>query len=187
MVKPPTVICRAMNTSHPCSSLLDSRLRLPLEQSIIPRLSAEALGCLASTCKALHELLYSEWLDDEWWLELAANKLGPQHPALLGEPELHSPSLLRAAMSQCACASARLMGGQYTQSESRLHPALAGAPKLCGEVREVQACCWLQNENIAESAGCVSALAASFMAMPASMSASELPGNNVWEHSFSTC
>ncbi|KAK9813695.1 hypothetical protein WJX73_003929 [Symbiochloris irregularis] len=57
--------------------LLDPRIRLPLEQVILPHLPPEALGRLASTCKALNKLLYSELLNKaEWWRNLAATKLG---------------------------------------------------------------------------------------------------------------
>ncbi|KAK9797777.1 hypothetical protein WJX73_000913 [Symbiochloris irregularis] len=104
---------RSMDGVPPCISLLDHRLRMPLEEGIVPRLSPEAVGRLACTCRYLRSLLYGDLLENQWWRDVASVRLGPTHPALL----VDSPdaSTLRAAMSQCTRASDRMKkAGDYT-------------------------------------------------------------------------
>ena len=58
-------------------------LHLPLEQEVLPRLPAHALGSLACTCSALNDFVVQA--PPSIWRAAAAAVLGPMHPALLAK------------------------------------------------------------------------------------------------------
>lgn len=109
---------RSLQDQLSAPSLLDHQLQLPL-QHIVTLLSPDAVGRLACTCKSLRDLVYSNLLDQAWWTRVAAARLGTQHPVLIAEDQ-PGPSILRAAMSQCARASAGIVAGKYLQSATLL-------------------------------------------------------------------
>lgn len=111
-------------------SLLDPCMRLPLEHSIIPCLSAKAAASLACTCKAMHSLLYNDLLLHDFYVQLAINNLGPTHPVMLAHARPR-PSLLQVAMSRCECARVNLKAGKYTQSKSLSLVLLLCSPTQC--------------------------------------------------------
>ncbi|KAK9793201.1 hypothetical protein WJX73_004817 [Symbiochloris irregularis] len=118
---------------QPCTSLQDDRMRLPLELSITPQLPVEAVANLTCTCRSLRFLLRSNFLERDWWHQVALEKLGPMHPVLRSTTGLPaSRDALRAAVDHYASASARMQAGIYdrkvTSLSLGLHPHLKVSP-----------------------------------------------------------
>lgn len=96
-------------------SLLDPSLQLPLAESIVPRLSLQALANLACTCRSLRNVLRSDWLDDQWWRQAAKQKLGSQHPDFQGlKPNREQ---LRSAVIQYLNAVICMQDSKFKQGE----------------------------------------------------------------------
>ena len=97
------------------SSLLD----LPLQQEVLPYLSAAELCSLACASKQLHIMVMSA--DLHIWRKAAAAVLGPNHPAVCAQAfgSTESTESLQAALQQHALVSQNLKTGAHSTGGPR--------------------------------------------------------------------
>lgn len=110
---------------EPSPSLLDIlQPHLPLAQNIVPRLPLQALAFLACTCRSLCNILDSDWLNQEWWLDQGQQALGLQHPvfhqqvAKPGRDQIFPAIVQYLSAVKCMQASRFKQGGRCYLSKS---------------------------------------------------------------------